>query len=460
MLFLSVSPEQSKPIPNQIDGIELRLDLATRINLELVKNLLATSLHPLMLTLRKASHGGLFQGSEEEREILIQQLLMLEPDFFDLEYDMRPNFIKKMLKNFRKTKFILSYHNFKETPADLDKIYQSMSQYSSYGYKIAALSLSTNDALRMLTFARKYPQASAICMGEKGEFARVLGPVSGNLINYASLDGKHQTSPGQLSVDDLIKIYHFPTLNPRTALYGLIGDPVNNSQGHLYHNALFEKQRLDAIYVKMCVTPEELSAFLPLAKELGFRGLSVTMPLKEKILDFIDHLDLKARKVGAVNTLLFKHGQVLGTNTDGSGALDAIEKRGSVAGKKLVLIGAGGAARAIAFEAHKRGADVLILNRTVQKAQDLSYAIGCKAGGLSEIPSDYDILINCSPDPMPIDPKKIIFSALVMDIVYVPNMTSFLLKASNLGCQIVYGEEMFLNQAAAQNKFWIGHRNV
>lgn len=435
---------------------ELRLDLFQTFDIEHVKDFLHNSPSPGMLTVRKISQGGKFQGSESEREALIKRLLALEPPFFDLEYDMSPSFLQEVIKKHPKTKFILSYHNFQKIPDHLEEIYRSMQKYGAFSYKIAVMTHSTNEALKMLLFGKTHPKTSVICMGEKGKFARVLGPIAGNLIDYASWDAEEQTGPGQLTVSEFTDIYRYPSLNSQTSIYGLIGDPVEKSPGHLYHNKVFQKLGLNAVYVKMNVKPEELSEFLSLAKQIGIRALSVTIPLKEKILPFLDEIEEKAKQIGAVNTLLFEKGKIIGTNTDGRGALDAIENKTSVRGKKVVLLGAGGAARGIAFEAKARGADVLVLNRTPQRAKKLAADLGCEAGGLDEVPDDYDILVNCSPDPMPIDPQKIKPKTLAMDVVYSPRETDFLKEASLKRCQIVYGEEMFLNQAALQTAFWLG----
>lgn len=455
MLFLSTAQLEAFPSPHHKKmAKELRLDLLPFVDFDRVQNLLQSPQRPsIMLTLRKASQGGKFQGSESEREALIQRLLTLNPPFFDLEFDMRPQFIHEMIKRHPKTKFILSYHNFQGIPSELDSIYHAMQEYAAFSYKIAVMVHSTNDALKMLLFAKKHPKASVICMGERGSFARVLGPVVGNVVNYASLE--EQTGPGQLSQQELMHVYHYPFLNKHTSIYGLIGDPVENSLGHVYHNAIFRKMNLNAMYVKMAVKPEELADFFALAKELGIRGLSVTHPLKEVILPFVDEVDEAAKKIGAVNTLLFAEGKIKGTNTDGLGALDAIEQKLSVSGKRIVLIGAGGAARAIAFEAKVRGAHVLVLNRTLERAKRVAKEIGCETGGLDEVPEDYDILVNCSPDSMPIDPKKLQPNAVVMDIVYHPRETVFLKEALSRSCQIVYGEEMFMNQAARQTAYWM-----
>lgn len=449
MLFLSVAKlESGRLIQNSSVGIELRLDQFPSVEINDVEEFIKTSPSPVLLTIRK----GEFKGTEEERESLIEQLLTLEPPFFDLEYDMPAKFLTEMIKKHPQTKFILSYHNFERTPDNLEEIYRSMQKHPAFTYKIAAMARSANDALKMLLFAKSHPKTSAICMGEQGKFARVLGPVVGNLVNYACLDGE-ELAPGQLSLSEFEEIYGYCTQN--TSIYGLIGDPIDKSKGHLYHNGVFRAQKRDAVYVKIAVKPEELSEFIPLASAMDFRGLSVTMPLKEEILPFLDEIEPKAKGIGAVNTLLFKEDKIVGTNTDGHGALDAIEKKTKVFGKKTILLGAGGAARAIAYEAKARGADLLILNRTVGRAMALANELGCAAGGLDEIPDQYEILINCSPELMPISSEKIQSGAIVMDIVYVPRDTPFLKEAASRGCQIVYGEEMFLNQAARQTAFWI-----
>ena len=438
MLFVSIARPEF--IPHSSVAIELRLDLFPQIDLESIKNLIQNT--TVMLTLRRTA-----QRTESEREALIERLLDLEPPFFDLESDMRPQFLHAAIKKYPKTEFVLSYHNFEGIPADLDQIYREMAKYEAFSYKIAVMVHSTNEAVRMLLFAKKHPKTSMICMGESGSFARALGPVVGNLVDYAAVDAQERTGPGQLTAEELMDIYHYPSLNRETAIYGLIGDPVEKSPGHIYHNGVFQKRGLNAVYVKMGVKPEELAEFIALAKEIGIRGLSVTIPLKEKILPCIDG---PAGPIGAINTLRFHNGQITGTNTDGRGALDAIEKKIPVRGKKVVLLGAGGAARGIAFEAKARGAHVLVLNRTVQKAKELGY----EAGGLDEVPDDYDILINCS--PMSIDPGTIRPKTVAMDVVYAPRETEFLKAADAKGCQIVYGEEMFLNQAALQTAFWVG----
>jgi len=144
MLFISLSSLKSfEKLKNQSLGIELRLDLFSSINPEEIRKFLKNSSLPTLLTLRKGSHGGKFQGSERQRELLILQLLELEPAFFDLEYDMNPKFLSETIKKFSKTKFILSYHTFEKSLVNFEKIYQEMQQFSAYSYKIATIVQST-----------------------------------------------------------------------------------------------------------------------------------------------------------------------------------------------------------------------------------------------------------------------------------------------------------------------------
>ena len=460
MLFASVSSEEDlQGLVEPVDGVELRLDLFPRIDRPFLEELKAKSRYPLMFTLRKASHGGLFRGEEGEREALIRRLLAAQPPFFDLECDMRAAFLQDIIGKYgHTTKIILSYHNFIETPADLESIYAAMAPYKAYSYKIATMCHSTLDALRLLLFARTKEKMSVIGMGELGQCTRVLAPVFGSMIGYGSLSESKKTAPGQLTLKDLFHIYRYPHLTRTTSIYGLIGDPIGASEGHIYHNGRFAKEGIDAVYVKMRLTEEEIPLFFALAKQVPFAGLSVTMPLKEKVFPFIEEIDQEARIMGAVNTLSFNGEILIGTNTDGRGALEAIEKKLQVYGKKMVIIGAGGAARAIAFEAKKRGALVLILNRTEARALLVAKGLGCEGAILSAIPNFYDILVNTTSEPMPIPADKIVKGSLVMNVAYGGKEAPILLEAKEIGCQTVDGKEMFLNQAALQYAFWIGQK--
>lgn len=257
-------------------------------------------------------------------------------------------------------------------------------------------------------------------------------------------------------------MYHFNDLSIKTGLYGLIGDPVEKSLSQISHNSVMQQLNLSSVYVKYPVPPEQLSDFLTWAKKVGMRGMSVTMPLKEKVIESLDFVDPWAKKIGAVNTLVFEDGKIKGYNTDGKGALDAIEAQMKVKGKRIVFIGAGGACKAAAAESIERGAEAIILNRDEKRAMQLANLLGCESGVLNYMDQisrrGYDILVNTSPDPMPIDPEYMLKGKLVMDMELQPKNTAFLLKAKEKGCTVVYGYEMFINQAVLQFQLWFGNR--
>ncbi|KIC73461.1 Shikimate biosynthesis protein AroDE [Neochlamydia sp. EPS4] len=440
------------------DLIELRLDYFIHREPTTLKSLLKEFPLPMIFTLRSKSQGGHYPYDEKTRLQEIKCLAACNPAYLDIEADVPHAFIKQISQDQPGIKLIISYHHFKDIPVNLKDILDKLPVIKNGIYKIATHSFCTADALKQMHEAKNQQNIISISMGEDGQISRILAPVVGSPITYASLDEKCKAAPGQLPAQQLREIYGYKALNPQTALYGLIGDPVAASISHLTHNALMQALNLNAVYVKMRVKPQELKVCLNLMKKLGFQGLSVTMPLKEKIISLLDQVDEEALAIGAVNTLLLKDGQWIGYNTDGKGALESIETWGAVKDKKIILLGAGGAARAIAFEARRKGAALIILNRTIQKAEQLADDFGGQAGSLEMMQAcfqaGYDILINCTSHSFPIAPSNLSKEALVMDITSNPKDTAFLKGAIKRGCRIVYGYQMFIRQAVKQFKLW------
>lgn len=354
-----------------------------------------------------------------------------------------------ILNSADESQIICSHHDFEKVPSDLEQLLEEMLKTPAEIYKIAALSHSTLDALKILCFMKEKVslgiKLSAICMGEKGQVSRILAPVFGSPINYAALN--EPNAPGQLTISELSEIYNYFSLNKETSIYGLIGSPITQSPSHHTHNAFFRKQGLNAVYVKMEIEKEELSLFFDWAKKLGIKGLSVTIPLKEAVLPFLDEIDPMAQEIGAVNTIVFEEGRMKGFNTDAAGALDPIEGKLPVKGKKVVILGAGGSAKAIAYEAKKRGADLIIVARS--NAWHMSFE---EMGTLYE--EGYDVLINTTPVAVPIPLNYIKAGCLVMDINTKHRDTPFIQEALRKGCTIVTGYEMFQAQAIGQFRLW------
>ncbi len=464
MLFLTVSSlEETASFSglDELDGIELRLDLFPSLDLRGLRHTLPL---PLLFTLRKKTHGGSFSHAESERLVLIEQLFQFQPDYFDLEHDTHSSFLGKMASNYPATKLILSHHDFEKTP-DLESLFAKMQSPYAHAYKIATYANSTADALRMCRFVKEKKaqghKLSGICMGPNGVATRILGPASGNFIDFTSQNDAQKL--GQIPLDALQKIYRYTSINPSTQLFALIGDPVSKSPSHLTHNRIFSLRGANAIYFKLPVKTEELPSFFREARLLNFRGMSVTMPHKETSMAFATQLSPEAQAIGSINTLVFRAGKLIGFNTDGMGALDAIGKKRSVKGKQCVILGAGGTGRAIAYEAKKRGADVLILNRTLERAKKAALDLGCEFGSLDNMKDvkerGYDILINATSHSMHsqeslIDSELILPNTLVMDVAYWPRMTAFLQAAAGKGCELIFGDELFVHQAAHQFALW------
>ena len=262
------------------------------------------------------------------------------------------------------------------------------------------------------------------------------------------------------------------TVNGKTRVCAIIGDPVEHSLSPVMHNAAFKKLGLNLVYVAFTVTSTELKTAVLGAKSLGLRGLNVTMPHKNAVISHLDAVDSTAKSIGAVNTVLNNQGKLIGYNTDGSGAMIALQENGvHPEEKKLVLLGAGGAAKAIAYQAAQDVEELVILNRTPEKAKKLaealkSFGAKVKAGTLSskvleeELPTT-DILVNATSVGMHPDvdispvPSDLLHSDLsVMDIIYNPLETKLLKDAKSAGAKVVSGIEMLLYQGAVAFEIW------
>jgi shikimate dehydrogenase len=262
-------------------------------------------------------------------------------------------------------------------------------------------------------------------------------------------------------------------LSGKTRVCGIIGDPVEHSLSPTMHNAAFQKLNLDFVYVAFRVRKDELKEAITGAKSLDIRGLNVTMPHKKAVMKYLDETDPTAKSIDAVNTVLNDKGRLTGYDTDGIGALKALKENGiSLNGKKLLLLGAGGAGKAIAFHAAKEVEELKILNRTAQKAKDLAEVLRKKFGKNIDGNSlsaktvrkeleDADIVVNATSvgmhpndDQSLIDPSWLEPSLCVMDIVYNPVETKLAKDAKSMGAKVVSGVEMLVHQGAVSFEIW------
>ncbi len=254
-------------------------------------------------------------------------------------------------------------------------------------------------------------------------------------------------------------------ISPRTALCGIALHPAGHTRSPAMHNAAYEALGLDAVYLAFDVLPEALGAAVAGLGALGIRQLSVSLPHKVEVMRHLDEVEETARRIGAVNTVTRRDGKLVGSNTDWLGAVQALERETALEGRRAVVLGAGGTARAVSFGLLERGARVTVLNRTPDKARDLADALGAEAAGpLADLQGTrHDVLVNTTSvglaeDASPVSPTALRAGTVVMDAVYEPERTRLLRDAESVGARIVPGKWMLVYQAAAQLESWIPGR--
>jgi len=247
-----------------------------------------------------------------------------------------------------------------------------------------------------------------------------------------------------------------------TQLYGVVGNPIGHSLSPAVHNAAFLAEGLNAVY--LAFETEDIQACLKGMKGLGIRGMSITIPYKSEVMPFLDEVHDEAAAIGAVNTIVNRDGRLTGYNTDALGALRALEENTEMPGKRCIMIGAGGAARAIGYILKKKGVELTIANRSVERGISLCKSLDCGFVNMEEVVNERgDILINTTPVGMtpnaescPVPEKVLRRGMVVMDIIYNPLETRLLAMARGRGCVVVNGLAMFVYQGAEQFRLWTG----
>lgn len=445
------------------DIIELRLDLIADHDLP---RLLKEAGKPCIVTNRSKTEGGQFKGSEEQRIQVLRQAIDQGAEYIDIETSTPGPLLKSVLENKGDTQTILSHHDFTRTGDKLESLYELMCQLPGDVLKIVTYAQDLNDNLTMfklLARARKEEKKMiGLCMGEKGEISRILTLMMGGFLTFGSLATGKESAPGQIPATTLKHVYRVNELTSETKIFGVIGDPVAKSLGYLIHNRAFRETGLQNVYVPFWVhnVTKFFNAFEPYLS-----GLSVTMPFKEDIQKVLDEIDPVARRMGAVNTVVRQDNRWVGHNTDGPGALQALETHGDLKGKQVLILGAGGTAKAIGQEVVGRGGNLTITyNRNQDKAQTLADELQCQLISIRVVDQqEVDVLINCSPVGMTPNVNETPFPArllkpdmVVFDAVYNPTETRLLKEAGEAGCKTISGLELFINQAAAQFELWTG----
>lgn len=446
--------------------VEIRLDyIRGSVN---IKRLLQDRPCPVVMTCRRERDGGRFAGTEAERQLLLRTAIAEGADYVDLEEDVAAS-----IPRYGATKRIVSYHDFRQTPDDLESLHARLAQLDADVVKICTMANRPQDNTRMFRLLSKVNVSTvAFCMGDMGIPSRILAGKYGAPFTYATFHADRALAPGQLSFEQMKNVYGYDGIERATEVYGVIADPVGHSLSPLIHNSAFRQFGMKKVYIPIRVPREELYAFLEDAPFWDIKGLSVTIPHKEAVLAKLTKADSVVRGVGAANTIVFQDKERLGYNTDCRAAMEAIEAAlgGSVGGvsplkgKKALVLGAGGAGKAVAFGILRAGGEVVLSDGDEEKARLLAEKLNCTPIPWEERHSvQPDILANCTPvgmhpnvDETPFEAQYLRGSMLVFDAVYNPENTLLIKDARARNCKVVTGVEMFVRQACMQFKLFTG----
>jgi 3-dehydroquinate dehydratase/shikimate dehydrogenase len=447
--------------------IELRIDFVARA--PDLKRILAEKPCPLVATIRRPQDGGRWGASEDARQMLLKQCIVSGGfEWVDLETD-----IADKIRRFKAVKRIVSYHDLAAFPPDLEDIYARMCQQDADIVKLVVAAQSPADNLRMIDIMKKATKPTiAFCSGDLGFPSRILCLKYGAPFTYAAFNKERGVAPGLPSFDEMLKIYHPERINAETKVYGVVGDPVGHSHSPLVHNAAFKERDVNAVYVPFRVTRGHLPQFLDAFAAVPVEGYSVTIPHKEAAAHVGHTKDEAVTLTRAANTLIRKPHGFLAANTDYPAILAALSANLTKPGgppldmhKRMVLIlGAGGVARAAAHALHKAGATVHIANRTVERAKKLADEVNGEALDWTARHKDScDLVVNCTPvgmhpniDESPLHASFLRPGMVVFDTVYTPETTMLIREAKTRGAQVITGVDLFIRQAGAQFELFTG----
>lgn len=252
-------------------------------------------------------------------------------------------------------------------------------------------------------------------------------------------------------------------ISAATSLCGILLHPAGHTRSPAMHNAAYAALRIDAVFAAFDVTPAQLPAAVAGARALGMRQLAISIPHKQAVMSHLDEIDDTARRIGAVNTVTLREGRLVGSNTDWLGLARALERETELKGRRSIVLGAGGTARAAVFALRERGAHVTVLNRTPARAEQIARELGADgAGELAALAQlDWDLLVNTTSvglasDASPVPAEALRPSSVVLDVVYDPAETRLLRDARARGARTIGGKWMLVEQAVEQIRLWTG----
>lgn len=468
---------------SQIDIAELRADfLAGDERLEVRKFPKMAGI-PCILTLRRRVDGGKFIEGEAARTILFARALSFaDPNpqnnfaYVDFEEDFHVPSLQDAALAFG-TKIIRSVHDMENPITDVIKRLDSLCETGYEIPKIAFMPHFLSDVTILFKDAKKLKDTNhiLIAMGPLGTPTRILSAKLGNYLTYVSPEETNQnlTNLSHLDPITLNSVYHFKDIKKSTKVFGITGWPLLSTLSPSLHNTGYKNKKIDAVYIP--IRAEKIENAIDFANTVDVKGLSVTVPHKESVINYIQKIDDTVKNIGACNTIVNENGIWKGYNTDAEGfskaLLDFIGAK-SLAHKKVAIIGAGGAAKAIAYSVSKLKGKACVFNRTVAKAKELAEIYGFKYAPLNAdsgvlLHKYSDVIIqttskgmNCMP-PSTEDNDPISFydfkgTEMLFDIVYVPETTPVMARAAMAGCKVTNGYNMLKYQGFKQFQLFTG----
>ena len=459
--------EKAEGLARDNPFLEFRLDYLKKPTLALPHLRRFLSYHPEVVavgTCRRAVNGGKFRGSLASQADVLGKAAASGCQLIDLELQSAAAMKPAALDGLRsRAALVLSFHDYRATKK-LAETFTKMVAYPADYYKLVSTATSLYDNVLMMKFLEQKSLTHSVvgvCMGEQGVISRILGLRAGSVFTFAAAGEGEETAPGQITARTLRDVYRVEQVDAATRVYGVAGDPIAHSLSPQMMNAAFRRENVNAVF--LALHAETLNDLLRCVREIPIHGLSVTMPYKEEMLEHLDNSDTVTQKTKACNTVVrAQDGRLYGFNTDVAGVVAPLERRLVLSGAKVLVLGAGGAARAAVFGLKGRGAEVSILNRTPAPAQKLARQARARVIRRGELKKlAFDVIINATPvgmkDPRasPLNEKEI-RARFVLDMVYQTAETRFARLARARGAEVIPGHEMFVQQGARQFEIWTG----
>ncbi len=450
----------------RIDLVELRADFLDDGELARISRFPDMVGMPAILTIRRTVEGGRFSADERSRRRLIGAAAGAYR-YVDLESDVDRSFDELVPAG---TRVIRSLHDTTGVPARIERVMRGLPRSGREIAKAAVTPRTGGEMVDLFECAQRLGASSSEAPGEHillgmGRFGlptRILAAHLGNFLTFCSRAGR-SAAPGHLDPETMVELYRFPSIHAGTRVLGVIGTPLSHSRSPQIHNPALAASGIDAVYVP--IELDDLSELARLARLLPLDGCSVTIPHKGDAARMSDAAPM-VRRVGACNTLVRKRERWRGENTDVHGFLAPLRER-SIVPRRATVIGAGGAARAVAFALRSLGTELLILNRTEQRARSLARDCGGTAGaldaaGLARVSGHSELIVQTTSVGLPDNPGDPLAAysfrghELVYDLVYGEGLTPILGRAREAGCAVIDGGRMLAEQAYEQYRLFTG----